>query len=162
MKITHSVLVLVADVVWAINFIIDDWYLMVRWFAHRRAVLKQRCFVGRDVFCRFSFMASLAILRSLFIMALFGHKLCTYKSEFQLELQCFLMRICADFNAVNRQNAKDKHTYSTSQISPTYISKNNFFISHIKGTQFYQWKARFKRGLVVDGSGTMAAICIIP
>ena len=31
-------LVLVADVVWAINFIIDDWYLLVRWFAHRRAV----------------------------------------------------------------------------------------------------------------------------
>ena len=53
-------------------------------------LFKQRCFAGRDVFCRFSFMASLySLLRSLFIMALFGHKLCTYRSEsleFQLEL----------------------------------------------------------------------------
>ena len=56
-------LVLVAYMVWAINFIIDDWYLMVRWFAHRQtlqAVMAMLCSgAGRDVFCRFSFMASL-------------------------------------------------------------------------------------------------------
>ena len=56
-------LVLVAYMVWAINFIIDDWYLMVRWFAHRQtlqAAMAMLCSgAGRDVFCRFSFMASL-------------------------------------------------------------------------------------------------------
>ena len=56
-------LVLVAYMVWAINFIIDDWYLMVRWFAHRQtlqAAMAMLCSgAGRDVLCRFSFMASL-------------------------------------------------------------------------------------------------------